>query len=55
MSPLGPCITVTVTKVELVQPVAVFVPVTVYVVVSSGVAITVEPVVIDKPAAGLQV
>jgi hypothetical protein len=51
--PSGLSITVTVTVVELEQlPV---VPVTVYVVVTVGFALTVAPVVIERPVAGLQV
>ena len=46
--------TVTVTVVEFVQPLAL-VPETVYVVVTSGAAITVGPDVIDNPVEGLQV
>ena len=46
-------LTVTVTVVVLTQPFA-FVPVTVYVVVVAGLAVTEAPVVEDKPVAGLQ-
>ena len=45
---------VTVTCVVAVQPLA-FVPVTVYVVVDAGDAVTDEPVVLLNPVAGLQV
>src|SRR5690349_13769405 len=45
---------VTVTCVVAVQPLA-FVPVTVYVVVDTGDAVTDEPVVLLNPVAGLQV
>lgn len=50
--PSGPWITVAVTVVEPVHPFAL-VPVTVYVVVTLGVAITVAPLAIDNPSAGL--
>lgn len=46
--------TVTVTVAVLVQPAAV-VPVTVYVIVEVGLAVTVAPVVDDKPVPGLHV
>ena len=46
--------TVTVIVCVLEQPVVVFVPVMVYVVVDTGEAITVVPVVADKPVAGDQ-
>ena len=46
--------TVTVTVAVLVQPAAV-VPVTVYVIVEVGLAVTVAPVVDDKLVAGLHV
>jgi hypothetical protein len=45
--------TFTVTVVEFTHPLA-SVPVTVYVVFTSGLAVTVVPVVADKPVAGLQ-
>jgi hypothetical protein len=44
----------TFTVAVLVQPVAVIVPVTVYVVLKTGFAITVAPVVTFSPAAGAQ-
>ena len=44
--------TATVTVFEFVQP-AADVPVTVYVVVLAGLAVTTAPVVADKPVAGL--
>jgi hypothetical protein len=50
----GRALTDTVTVAVLEQP-AALVPVSVYVVVAEGLAITVEPVVADKPAEGLQV
>jgi hypothetical protein len=46
--------TITSTVVVLVHPVKL-VPVTVYIVVTAGLAVTVAPVVDDRPAAGLQV
>jgi hypothetical protein len=46
--------TITSTVVELLHPVKL-VPVTVYVVLTSGFAVTVAPVVADNPAAGLHV
>jgi hypothetical protein len=51
---VGNAFTVTVTVPVLVQPAAV-VPVTVYVIVEVGLAVTVAPVVDDKPVAGLHV
>jgi hypothetical protein len=48
----GKGFTVTVTCAVPVQPLVV--PVTVYVVVAVGFAVTVDPVVGDKPVAGLQ-
>ena len=51
---VGNAFTVTVTVPVLVQPAAV-VPVTVYVIVEVGSAVTVAPVVDDKPVAGLHV
>ena len=50
--PFGAGITVTVTSAVFVHPFAA-VPVTVYVVVDAGLAVTVAPVVDDSPAAGL--
>jgi hypothetical protein len=47
-------ITVTVTVAVFTQPVVVAVPVTIYVVVLSGVAITVAVLVADNPVDGLQ-
>jgi hypothetical protein len=47
--------TVTVIVCVLEQPVVVFVPIMVYVVVDAGEAITVVPVVADKPVTGDQV
>ena len=47
-------ITVTVTVAVFTQPVVVAVPVTIYVVVLSGVAITVAVFVADNPVDGLQ-
>ena len=44
--------TVTVTVVVLLHP-AALVPITVYVVVAAGLAVTVAPVVADKPVEGL--
>jgi hypothetical protein len=49
----GVVLTVTVTVAVLVQP-AADVPVTVYVVVDAGFALTVAPVVADKPVEGDQ-
>ena len=45
--------TVTVTVAVLLQPIE-FVPVTVYVVVTAGVAVTFTPVVADNPVDGSQ-
>jgi hypothetical protein len=51
---VGFVLTVTVTCAVFLHPFA-SVPVTVYVVVPAGVAVTVVPVVADNPVAGLQV
>jgi hypothetical protein len=51
--PVGPSITFTVTVVDDEQPPVV--PVTVYIVVAVGYAITVAPVVIERLSAGLHV
>jgi hypothetical protein len=51
MLTVGPGFTVIRTEAVLVHPVA-SVPVTIYVVVVSGLAVTVAPVVADKPVAG---
>ena len=49
----GAVVTVTVTVAVLVHPLA-SAPVTVYVVVTAGEAVTTAPVVADRPLAGLQ-
>ena len=51
---IGNGFTVTVTVADLKQPVEVVVPVTVYVVVAAGFAVTTAPVVLLKPVAGDQ-
>lgn len=51
---VGSGFTVTVTEAVLVHPLP-SVPVTVYVVVIAGLAVTLAPVVADNPVAGLQV
>jgi hypothetical protein len=49
---VGNGLTVTATVAVLLQPVTPLVPVTVYVVFEAGFAVTVAPVVADKPVEG---